>query len=181
MRSDTANIIIITKTIVCFLLMFCCQSKHASLRKLYTKFTNLSNQQICVGHFTFDISANVVIFTAQMSDFHAEITVSSNPKPDKLKLIIFIYGPSFHINRNVPFVLMKISLGKSNSEQTSFEVHINFAQINYATNRNVASFSAFWRRHLVRLERKKCSCQFFFSSYSTCPFIPATCENATIL
>ena len=28
---------------------------------VYTKFINLSNQQVCVGHFTFDISANVVI------------------------------------------------------------------------------------------------------------------------
>ena len=64
-----------------------------------------------------------------MSDFHAEITVSSNPKRDKLKLIIsmYVYGQSFHTNRNVPFVLVKISLGKSNSEQTSFEVHKNFA------------------------------------------------------
>ena len=51
-----------------------------------------------MGHFTFDISANVVIFTAYMSDFYAEITVSSNPKPDKLKLIISLHGQSFHIN-----------------------------------------------------------------------------------
>ena len=43
---------------------------------LYTKFIYLSNQQICVGYSTFDIGANVVMFTefAYMSDFHAEIT-----------------------------------------------------------------------------------------------------------
>ena len=103
---------------------------------LYVNYTpDLQIYEInCVGHVTFDISADVVIFTAQMSDFHAEITVSSYPRRDKLKLIISIYGQSFHINRNVPFVLVKISLGKSNSEEISLEVHKNFAQINNATN-----------------------------------------------
>ena len=66
---------------------------------LYVNYTpNLPIDQInCVGHFTFDISADVVIFTALMSDFHAEITVSSNPKRDKLKLIISMYMGSLSI------------------------------------------------------------------------------------
>ena len=33
------------------------------------------------------------------------------------------------INQNVPFVQMKISLGKCNSEQISFELHVTFAWI----------------------------------------------------
>ena len=72
-------------------------------------------------------SSSLSLHRCQISTLKLLVTVSSNPKTDKLKLIISMYGQSFLINRNVPFVLMKVSLGKSNSEQTSFEVHKNFA------------------------------------------------------